>query len=163
MYTKKSFSKAVSIVCKEVRIERRIRQEEMAEVLGISRKTLVQTEKGRRILSWTEAVCLATLFKDSPTLKDQLKDDPIKVISEIDYLPKNKERIVSKENYFWDDVIVKDSLALQQNIISKEYRIADKDSVQLYTSFDYDEILDVFRCEEKKISQTEREKELKNQ
>lgn len=128
------------------------------------RKTLVQTEKGRRTLSWTEAVCLATLFKDSPTLKEQLKDDPIKAISDIDYLPKNKERIVSKKNYFQDDVIVKDNLALQQNIISKEYRIADKDNIRIYTSFDYDEILDVFRSEEKKISKAEsNEEKLKNQ
>lgn len=78
------------------------------------------------------------------------------MVSEIDYLPKDKERTVSKENHFWDEVLVKDSLALRQNIISKEYRIDDKDNIRLYTSFDYDEILDVFRCEEKIVSQTER-------
>lgn len=79
------------------------------------------------------------------------------MVSEIDYLPKDKERTVSKENHFGDESLVKDSLALRQNIISKEYRIDDKDNIRLYTSFDYDEILDVFRCEEKIVSQTERD------
>lgn len=118
---------------------------------------LSRQKKGRRILSWTLAVCLATLFRNCPTLKSQLKDNPIKVVSEIDYLPKDKERTVSKKNHFWDEVLVKDSLALRQNIISKEYRIDDKDNIRLYTSFDYDAILDVFRCEEKIVSQTERD------
>lgn len=145
MFTKDSFVKAISPIVIEIRMERRIRQEEMAEVLGISRKTLVQIEKGRRNLSWTEAVCVATLFKDSPTLEKVLGGNPIDVLSDINYLPKNKERIVSPDSYWWEDVMIEGTYTIQQNIISKQYRIIDDRNIQLFSSFDYEENLAVLK------------------
>ncbi len=37
----------------------------MAEIVGISKKTLIEIEKGRSSLTWAGAVCIATLFEHS--------------------------------------------------------------------------------------------------
>ena len=51
---------------KLIRTEYGLTQEKMADILGISKKTLVEIEKGRRSLGWTGAVALASLFSGSP-------------------------------------------------------------------------------------------------
>ena len=48
-----------------VRSEYNLTQERMAEILGLSKKTLVQVAKERSLLSWPAAVTLATNFSDS--------------------------------------------------------------------------------------------------
>ena len=38
-------------------------------MLGISKKTLVETEKGRRELSWTEVIAVVSVFEKSEVLQ----------------------------------------------------------------------------------------------
>lgn len=54
---------------KLVRTEYGYNQEKMADVLGISKKTLVQIEKRRSSLGWTGAVALCTIFERSEVLE----------------------------------------------------------------------------------------------
>ena len=53
-----------------VRTEFDLTQEKMALVLGLSKKTLVEIEKGRSSLGWAGAVTLCTLFSDSQVLQN---------------------------------------------------------------------------------------------
>ena len=55
---------------KLIRTEYGLTQEKMADILGISKKTLVEIEKGRRSLGWSGAVTLTALFADSEILQN---------------------------------------------------------------------------------------------
>ena len=57
---------------KLVRTEYGLNQEVMARVLGISKKTLVEIEKGRTSLGWTGAVALCAIFSGSQVLSGVL-------------------------------------------------------------------------------------------
>ncbi len=70
----------ISTKIKLIRTEKRYTQDKMAEVLGISKKTLVQIEKGRTNAGWTNTVAICALFRDSEVLQNTLGDDPLVVI-----------------------------------------------------------------------------------
>ncbi|MFC7686455.1 hypothetical protein [Ureibacillus sp. GCM10028918] len=52
----------------------------MAEMLGISKKTLVQIEKGRTPANWTTVIAFCALFNDSELLLSVIGDKPIYLI-----------------------------------------------------------------------------------
>lgn len=66
----------------------------MTTVLGISKKTLVQVEKERTSIGWTNAVVVCALFNDSQILKHILGEEPFEVIETLAhdgmYTPKVK-------------------------------------------------------------------------
>ncbi|WP_052127273.1 helix-turn-helix transcriptional regulator [Pontibacillus litoralis] len=68
---------------KLVRIEYGYTQERMAEVLGISKKTLVQLEKERCVASWPAVVSLCVLFRDSDIIRHCLGGDPVELVETI--------------------------------------------------------------------------------
>ena len=67
--TKKEFAAALDSALKAVRKEYGFTQEKMAAVLGISKKTLVEIEKGRSSLGWTGAAAFAAIFRESCILQ----------------------------------------------------------------------------------------------
>ena len=69
--TKKEFAAALDSALKAVRKEYGFTQEKMAAVLGISKKTLVEIEKGRSSLGWTGAAAFAAIFRESCILQAQ--------------------------------------------------------------------------------------------
>lgn len=74
----------IAIVNKDlklVRTEYGLTQDKMAIILGISKKTLVESEKGRRSIGWTEAVALVTIFSESTILQNSFGDDLQGVVS----------------------------------------------------------------------------------
>ncbi|MBR4404624.1 MAG: helix-turn-helix transcriptional regulator, partial [Clostridiales bacterium] len=77
---REEFIKTVSSKLKLIRTEYGITQEAMSEMLGISKKTLVETEKGRRELSWTEVIAVVTVFEKSEVLKGITGGDASDVI-----------------------------------------------------------------------------------
>ena len=66
--TREEFVAELDGLAKLVRTEYGVSQEVMARVLGISKKTLVEVEKGRRSLGWTGAAALCAIFSDSQVL-----------------------------------------------------------------------------------------------
>lgn len=64
------FIKKTDEKLKLVRSEYDYTLDKMAEILGISRKTLIQIEKERASLEWTGAVTLCTIFRDGEILWD---------------------------------------------------------------------------------------------
>lgn len=60
--TKDDLAVIVSNKIRLIRSEYNFSQEKMAETLGISKKTLVQIEKGRNTASWTMVIAICGIF-----------------------------------------------------------------------------------------------------
>lgn len=66
-----------------IRTESRYTQEKMANVLGISKKTLVQIELGQVDCRWAHVVAVCALFRNSEVLQSVLGDEPLEVIEPV--------------------------------------------------------------------------------
>ncbi|MBR4493965.1 MAG: transcriptional regulator [Clostridiales bacterium] len=128
---------------KLVRTEYGLTQDKMATILGISKKTLVESEKGRRSLGWTETVALTSIFAHSSILKDALGEDFNEMISalalegvEISYPPTMGGKV------WWREIKSAGGYRIQQNLISNHYRLLDEKDRRLISSFDLKEVED---------------------
>lgn len=126
---------------KLIRTEAGFSQEKMAHVLGISKKTLVEIEKGRRTLGWTGSVALCSIFSDSEVLQATFGGYPDEVIKSLAF--EQKEVVYCQTmggNIWWRDLDVHNGYKIQQNIISNHYRILDEKNRRVSSSFDYEEM-----------------------
>ncbi|WP_214878329.1 helix-turn-helix domain-containing protein [Exiguobacterium sp. ERU653] len=134
---KSEFIEQVSRKMKLIRIESQNSQEEMANLLGISKKTLIQIEKERNEASWSTVVTLCALFNESEVLIHLIGDDPVEFVKLIatanTYEPKEK---TLGGRVFWHEIEEGPHFTLQQNIISGHYRIIDLNHVRWYSTFD---------------------------
>ena len=135
--TRDEFVNVVNSKLKLVRTEYGLTQDKMAVILGISKKSLVESEKGRRPLGWTEAVALTSIFDESTILKDALGEDYKEMVSalalrdvEVTYPSTMGGKV------WWRDVKSRDGYKIQQNIISNHYRLLDSKDRRLISSFD---------------------------
>lgn len=126
---------------KLVRTEYGLTQEKFAVILGLSRKTLVEIEKGRKSLGWTNAVALASIFSDSTILNDAFggtMHDIVQAVAfkgiEVDY-PKTWGG-----KMWWKTILKRNGFHLQQNLLSRHYRLLDEEDRRRYASFDLNEI-----------------------
>lgn len=124
---------------KMIRIEHDYTQDKMAAILGISKKTLVQIEKGRSSLGWPGAVTLCTIFKDSEVLEMTFGGQPQDIILTLafDGYERSYERTMGGK-VWWKDLESKGEYKIQQNIISQHYRILDCEDRRISSSFDYE-------------------------
>ena len=81
--TKEELIEKINSKLKLIRNERNFTQDRMAEILGMSKKTLIQIEKGRGSLGWSGSVVVCSLFKDSEILKMTIGEDISDIISSI--------------------------------------------------------------------------------
>ena len=137
------FIKMISRKLKLIRTEYGITQEVMSEMLGIYKKTLIETEKGRRDLSWTEVIAVVTVFEKSEVLQDVTggeAGDMIHVLAfenrTIKYPPTMGGKV------WWRVIDEKNGIRLQQNYVTGHYRLLDKNDCRLISSFDRNEIED---------------------
>lgn len=133
----------VSEKLKLIRTENDYTQEKMAEVIGISKKTLVQIEKGRISAGWTTTVAICALFRDSSILQHAFGGDPLEVIelSAHDMISRPKEKTMGGY-VWWRNLEEENGFRLQQNILSKHYRILGEENYRLFSSFDKQSIID---------------------
>ncbi len=133
---KESIIRIISERLKLIRAEYNFTQEKMADVLGISKKTLVQIEKGRKDVSWTVAVAVCAIFRESDVLRMSLGDEPVELIEIISLgkLLTPKEKTLGGK-VWWKDVKSLGRFKVQQNIISGHYRILDEQSRRWCSSF----------------------------
>lgn len=137
---KEQLRQQISEKMKLIRVEYGYTQNQMAEVLGLSKKTLVQIEKERALAGWTTVVAVCALFQDSEVLKGLLGDAPLEIPETIAH--QEVERPVGKTmggKVWWSIIAESDSFVLQQNVISQHYRIIDRDDQRWYSTFDTDE------------------------
>lgn len=138
---REEFVKAVSSKLKLIRTEYGITQEMMSEVLGISKKTLVETEKGRRVLSWTEVIAVVTVFEKSEVLQGVTGGDAGDVIHALAFEDRHIQYPPTMGGKVWWRVLEeKDGMKLQQNYVTGHYRLLDKDDRRLISSFDRNEV-----------------------
>jgi len=122
---------------KLVRTEYGLTQDKMAAILGISKKTLVESEKSRRSLGWTEVVAITAIFAQSTILKDALGEDFSEMVSalalrdvEVTYPSTMGGKV------WWREVKKANGYHIQQNVISNHYRLLDDADRRLMSSFD---------------------------
>lgn len=139
--TREEFIAEVNSKLKLVRTEYGLTQDKMAVILGISKKTLVESEKGRRSIGWTEAVALITIFQSSTILQNSFGGDPVGVVSalafediDVSYPSTMGGRV------WWKEIANRNGYRVQQNLVSAHYRILDNEDRRLISSFDLDEI-----------------------
>lgn len=130
---------------KLIRIERDYTQDKMAEILGISKKTLVQIEKGRSTLGWMGAVTLCTIFKDSEVLEMTFGGDAQDIILSLAFNDYEINEKTMGGKVWWLIIDSNNQFRIQQNIISRHYRILDSRDCRICSSFDEDYIRKRFR------------------
>ncbi len=123
-----------------IRTEAGYTQDKMANVIGISKKTLVQIEKRRVDASWTAVIAVCALFRDSETLVSSLGGEPLEVIETLarEGVDFRKEKTFGGK-VWWKEIKKSDEYVLQQNLFSKHYRILDRDHYRIYSSFNEEE------------------------
>lgn len=127
---------------KLIRVEMNYSQDQMAEILGLSKKTLVDIEKGRKNASWPVVVAVCALMPESEIIRGLLGEDPLSylqvLIRDSIYTPKFR---TMGGKAWWNDVASAGSFRIQQNIISSHYRILDADNYRWFSTFSKDQAL----------------------
>ncbi|EJR95169.1 helix-turn-helix transcriptional regulator [Bacillus mycoides] len=138
---KQEFIQLVNKKLKLIRIENDLSQDKMSEVIGLSKKTLVEIEKGRRSLTWTGAVCVVTLFEDSDIIQMTFGDDINEIIKTIAFTHYNNSSSKTLGGkLWWRQIRELNGYKVQQNILSQHYRILNKENHRICSSFELDEI-----------------------
>lgn len=128
-----------------IRLDRGYSQEKMATVLGISKKTLVQVEKERTSIGWTNAVVVCALFKDSQILKHILGEEPFEVIETLAHDGMNTPKVKTLGGkMFWNEIAKKGKFRVQQNMISQHFRILDDSEYRWYSTFEEEDVMNRF-------------------
>lgn len=139
--TRETFIAEMNRQVKLVRTEYGFTQDVMARVLGISKKTLVEIEKGRSSLGWTGAVALCTVFSGSQVLSGLLggeAGDMIRALAFQNLKPVYPKTMGGK--IWWRFVETVGPYTIQQNLISQHYRALDREDGRVCSSFDLEEI-----------------------
>ena len=143
---RKEFTERMTESLRLVRSEHRLTQESMASALGISKKSLVESEKGRRPLAWTECVALACVFSGSRVLRDSFGCDPSELAAalSLEDLRVSYPRTMGGR-VWWREVLSEGGLRIQQNLISQHYRLLNERDERLFFSFSLDEVKEYMR------------------
>ncbi|MDD3290841.1 MAG: helix-turn-helix domain-containing protein [Eubacteriales bacterium] len=135
------FISTVDSKLKMIRNEFDYTQDKMAEIIGVSKKTLIQIEKQRGSLGWTGAVCVCLVFKDSEILQMAFGGDPQDIIRSLafdNYEEGGQNTMGGK--IWWRDQKGDKHYRVQQNLISQHYRILDGENRRICFSFDIEYI-----------------------
>ena len=129
---------------KLVRTEYDFTQQKMALLLGISKKTLVEIEKGRSSLGWSGAVTLCALFSDSQVLQNAYGGEVSDMLQALVFgEAPQPPRPTMGGHVWWRTLRDDDGFRIQQNLISGHYRILNEADGRLFSSFDR-EAVDAF-------------------
>ena len=142
--TREEFIKQMDGQTKLVRTEYGFTQDIMARVLGISKKTLVEIEKGRSSLGWTGAVALCSIFSESQVLAGLLggsAEDMIQALAFQDLKPAYPKTMGGK--VWWKTIETGAGWKIQQNIISQHYRALDDENGRICSSFDLEKVREI--------------------
>lgn len=134
---RKEFIEKIDSKVKLIRNEKDFSQDKMADVIGISKKTLVQIEKKRATLGWSGAIVVCTLFKDSEVLQMTLGEDINDIIMSLAFGKSEGSYMKTMGGkVWWKEIRRQGEYKLQQNIISGHFRILDNDDRRICSSFD---------------------------
>lgn len=129
---------------KLVRTEYSLTQDQMARMLGMSKKTLVEIEKGRISLGWANAVTLASVFGDSQILQTTFGGELSELIIALAF--KGSDTAYPRTwggTVWWQDIREEQGYRLQQNMFSRHYRLLDPENRRRIATFHLEEAQDV--------------------
>ena len=139
--TRNDFVQQMNTMLKLIRTEYGLTQDKMAAILGISKKTLVESEKGRRSLGWTEVVALATIFSQSQILQNAFGGEVSDIIGAIAFENVEVQYPDTMGGKVWWRVVQEEGgYKIQQNIISQHYRLLNAEDQRMISSFDLAEV-----------------------
>ena len=139
--TRNDFVQQMNTMLKLIRTEYGLTQDKMAAILGISKKTLVESEKGRRSLGWTEVVALATIFSQSQILQNAFGGEASDIIGAIAFEDVEVQYPDTMGGKVWWRVVQEEGgYKIQQNIISQHYRLLNAEDQRIISSFDLAEV-----------------------
>ena len=139
--TRNQFVAEMNRQVKLVRTEYGLTQEAMAKALGLSKKTLVEIEKGRSSLGWMGAAAFASIFSASQVLGGALggeAEDMILALAFEDLSPDYPRTMGGK--VWWRTVESHGPFKIQQNIISQHYRALDGQDGRVCASFELEAV-----------------------
>lgn len=139
--TREEFVQEMNHQVKLVRTEYGFTQEVMARVLGVSKKTLVEIEKGRSSLGWMGAAAFCSIFSGSRVLSGVLggeASDILQALAFEDVRPVFPQTMGGK--VWWRTVEMKGKYKIQQNIISQHYRLLDEHDCRICSSFNLEDV-----------------------
>lgn len=120
-----------------IRTEAGYTQDKMAEIIGVSKKTLVQIEKGRVLAGWSTVVTICALFRETETVQFLFGNEPLEVLETVAREGIDYRRMKTLGGrIWWKELTRKNGYILQQNILSKHFRILDEKNYRIYSSFD---------------------------
>lgn len=139
---KDDFIIQINSMLKLIRTEYGLTQDKMAAVLGISKKTLVESEKGRRSLGWTEVAALVSIFSQSKVLQNAFGGDLYDMLPALAFEDVNVTYPSTMGGkVWWKCAYESKGYKIQQNVISKHYRLLNSFDQRMMSSFDYEEVL----------------------
>ncbi|MBL4955153.1 helix-turn-helix domain-containing protein [Neobacillus sp. YIM B02564] len=120
-----------------IRTEAGYTQDKMAEIIGVSKKTLVQIEKGRVLANWSTVVAICALFRETETVQFLFGSEPLEVIETVAREGIDYRKSKTLGGRVWWKVLNRDNgFILQQNILSKHFRILDEKNYRIFSSLD---------------------------
>lgn len=135
------FIKICNSKLKLVRTEFSFSQDKMAVMMGVSKKTLVEIEKGRSSLGWSGSVVLCTVFIESQILRDAFPENTLDIIHTIAFESSEPEyHHAHAHSIWWQTIMQNDDYILEQNIVSQHYRIINKNLEVIASSFNIDDL-----------------------
>ncbi len=138
---REDFIKTCNSKLKLVRTEFSFSQDKMAVMLGISKKTLVDIEKGRSSLGWSGSIVLCTVFIESQILRDTFPEGVLDLIHSIAFESSEPEyHHAHAHRIWWQTIMSNKNFILEQNIVSQHYRIINKDLEVIASSFNIDDL-----------------------
>ncbi len=133
----KELIEILSSKIKLVRSEFNYNQDEMANILGVSKKTIVQIEKERQLASWTIIVTFASLFRDSTIIQRELGEEDIvyflQTVARKNIDLKDKQKWMNQS--LWKVIDERNGYILQRHVITHYYRIINQLGQRLFSSF----------------------------
>ncbi|WP_040204415.1 helix-turn-helix transcriptional regulator [Neobacillus jeddahensis] len=135
--TREEIIMQVSEKLRLIRTEAGYTQDKMADVIGVSKKTLVQIEKGRVLANWSTVVSICALFREAETVQFLFGNEPLEVLETValDGIDVRKTKTMGGR-IWWRVLSQKKGFILQQNILSKHFRILDERNYRIFSSFD---------------------------
>jgi DNA-binding XRE family transcriptional regulator len=135
--TREEIIMQVSEKLRLIRTEAGYTQDKMAEIIGVSKKTLVQIEKGRVLAGWATVVSICALFRETETVQFLFGNEPLEVLETValNGIDLRKTKTLGGR-VWWRVISQKNGFILQQNILSKHFRILDVQNYRIFSSFD---------------------------
>ena len=142
---KQDLIKIVSQNMKLLRAEYNYSQQAMANTIGLSKKTYIQIEKERLLLSWTATCASCAVFRNSKLLGMALGEDPASLVETLAHEDCYTYEDIDNRNYlFWDVILENSDYSIQKNVITERYKIVDKNGKNVFSSFSLDKVNAVY-------------------